>query len=330
MRNGTNAVAAGDPQTGPNRPRARPATVPEEGTVLALFSDLSYRYTGRGYHDKRIRYRLFVPEKRDPPQKLPLIVWLHGWGESGDENYAHVWQLGSCIFQPPLDRKRFPFFVLAVQCPSDNRDWTTTSPNADDMIDVVAAILDKTVRDYPVDPTRISLSGISSGGDGCWEFAMRSPDRFSAVAPIGSGGGDLARVNRLVGLPVWAFHSEFDSGTPIDGDRATVAAIQAAGGRAYLTEIPTSVHNCTNACFRDYDLIDWLSSQRRGETSNYAPGTITFNRRLTALKTDLSTVVSSWKPWQIVMQLGVPILLVIAFWSAKRQRRRRSLTSSSS
>jgi acetyl esterase/lipase len=84
----TTPVIAGGSKTSPQalaKPvAAQPVSPP---TLSSLFSDLSYQYTGGGYHDKRFRYRLFVPENTDPPQKLPLIVWLHGFGEAGNATF---------------------------------------------------------------------------------------------------------------------------------------------------------------------------------------------------------------------------------------------------
>jgi pimeloyl-ACP methyl ester carboxylesterase len=191
------------------------------------------------------------------------------------------------------------------------------------MINVVTAILNQTIHDFPIDTSRISLAGISSGGAGCWELAMLAPERFSAVAPMASAGGDLARIKQLVGIPVWAFHSAYDRSTPIDGDRRTVDAVKAVGGQAYLTEIDSSDNDCWSAAFLDYDLLDWLLYQRRGQVSDYGPGTLTLKHRWRDFTSEAATFAATWKPLQILIQIGIPLILVLACLSAKKQRRNR-------
>lgn len=337
---GAKALADGPKLAFPNEPSEKteqaraeptPAHVPKTPLaepVATMLDDLSFRYTGGGYHDKLIRYRLFVPVISNPPQKLPMIVWLHGLGEAGDDNVHHLRHLESCIFQKPWKRERFPFFLLAVQCPSDNRAWTTNSKEADDMINVVLAIMYKTIRDYPVDTSRISLAGISSGGSGAWELALRAPERFAALAPMACGGYGSNDAKKLKGIPVWSFVSLHEENAPVDLAREAIAAIVAAGGRAEFTGINSPVHDCWNAAFHDYDLLDWLLYQRRGEVSDYPPGTITLKHRwrrfcggVFGFVADLE--LSTWHPWQIALQLGIPALLIVSVISAKRHRRRR-------
>ncbi len=307
---------------------ARTPQTPLAEPVATMLDDLSYRYTGGGYHDKLIRYRLFVPVISNPPQKLPMIVWLHGLGEAGDDNVHHLRHLESCIFQKPWKRERFPFFLLAVQCPSDNPAWTTTSKKAVNMINVVLALMDKTIHDYPVDTSRISLAGISSGGSGTWDLALQAPERFSAVAPMACGGCSKNDTSRLKDIPIWSFVSLYEENLPVESARQTVAQIVAAGGRAELTGVNSPIHDCWNAAFHDYSLLDWLLYQRRGEVSDYPPGTITLKHRWRRFSEGISAFLgnlelSTWHPWQIALQLGIPALLIISYLSAKRQRRRR-------
>jgi predicted esterase len=292
--------------------------VDHDRMFLALFSDLTFTYTGRGYRDRPFRYRLFVPETAGPGDKRPLLVWLHGRGESGDDISSHLRHLSRIIFKEPSQRERYPFFLLAVQCPRDNSHWTTSSENADDMLNVVIAILEETLRDYPVDASRVSLSGISSGGSGAWELAVRRPELFSCVAPIASGGADPSRIDRLKGLPVWAFHSTNDSGTPVHLVRSTVAALQRGGGTVHLTEISHAQHDCWTAAFEDYELLSWLLSQKRGDTSSPSPGSVSTKARLQLAWKSLR---AGWTPAQLLAQIGIPLLLIFAVWSALRQRR---------
>lgn len=300
----------------------------EAPSLASMLLDLTYRYTGRGYHDEQIRYRLFVPDTSDPTKEFPLIVWLHGFGEAGNDNVHQLRYFETIIFQKPWDRKRFPFFVLAVHCPRGNRNWTTDSPDADDMANVALAILNKTTRDYPVDESRISVAGVSSGGSGCWELASRAPDRFSAVAPMSSSGADDMEIKQLTHMSIWAFHCTDDAKAAVEPDRRTVVAINAAGGRAALTEIDSGGHDSWSAAFRDYDLLDWLLYQRRGEKSDWPPGTMPLSHRWAHFRTGLVSVAAdvnplNRRPWQVAIQIGIPMLLLFGLYSAIKQRRRR-------
>ncbi len=287
-----------------------------EPAFLTLFDEHRLNYSGGGYRDRLFRYRLFVPQTSGPENRRPLIVWLHGRGTAGDDNASHLRHVSSLILTKPWERERFPFFVLAIQCPRENPIWTTNSAEADDMINVVWAAIEKTIHEFPVDVDRIVLTGASSGGSGCWELAMRRPDVFAAVAPLASGGADSSRINRLVDVPVWVFHSAFDSGTPIEAVRRTVAALEAVDGSVHLTEVDSHLHDCWTAAFEEHDLLEWLLSQKRGSPGR-PPGVLTVRRRLERAWHSYSVV-------QMLGQIGIPLLVFFAIWSARRQRRKRN------
>lgn len=283
---------------------------------VALFAPFEYRYTGGEYRDESFRYRLFVPETNGQADPKPLIVWLHGRGEAGFDNLKQLSWLEQLVFSPPWRKERYPFFLLAVQCPFDNGNWTRSGPQAgEDMINVVKAILEKTLRDYPVDRDRISLAGISSGGTGCWDLAMRYPEYFSAVAPMASNGGNIAKVDAMVSIPVWAFHSARDSGTPIEAVRATAIALKNIGGTVLLTEIDDSSHDCWSPAFTEFYLLDWLLSQRRGQLS-LPPGTVPIGTRLRGC-------LKNWEAWQIIVQALFSIIgLAFIVWIVRVYRSR--------
>ncbi|MDR1382370.1 MAG: hypothetical protein LBJ67_00775 [Planctomycetaceae bacterium] len=54
--------------------------------VVACFATMEYHYTGGRYTNQPIKFRMFMPEKIQPNEKYPLILWLHGQGESGNDN----------------------------------------------------------------------------------------------------------------------------------------------------------------------------------------------------------------------------------------------------
>ncbi len=284
-----------------------------------LFTPLEYRYSGGGYHDTVFRYRLFVPDVSEQEGKRPLIVWLHGYGEAGHDNIAHLRWLDRLILRPPWERRSYQFFVLAVQCPHENGHWYRSSASAtdDDMVNVAAAIVEQTVRDNPIDPRRVYLAGVSSGGNGCWELALRHPERFAAVAPLASEGISQSQIDRLIGMPIWVFNSNQDATTPIGHVREVVSDLKKAGGNVHLTEVDSTKHDCWTAAFEDYDLLEWLLSQRRGESSRWnAPGTIFLRGRV-------NNLLKGWAISQIVLQVGVLLALLTVVWYCAKQVRRR-------
>src|SRR6187431_2128981 len=95
-----------------------------EPDFVALYKPLEFRYTGGGYLDEVFLYRLHSPDTTGPTDKKPLIVWLNGHGEAGRDNILQLRYLSQLMFRPPHVRSRFPFFLLAVQSPPENPDWT--------------------------------------------------------------------------------------------------------------------------------------------------------------------------------------------------------------
>lgn len=234
--------------------------------ITHLFTPLEYRAESGHFAGETIKYRLFEPTSKNPDDRFPLIVWMHGEGESGDSNIAQLRWL-ELIFTDDSDRTKYPFFLLAVQKPKHDA-WSESSPAEsgapNDMLEVVMAITDRVVRDFAVDPNRVYVSGVSSGGSATWELATRHADRFAAIAPLASSDTRIDLAGRLMNVPVRAFHSKYEISPSPEPIRQMVAAINAVGGDAELVEIESNQHDCWTAAFQDHDLLDWMLQQKRG------------------------------------------------------------------
>jgi len=229
---------------------------------------LSYTLRSDQGGSEQINYRLFPPKPFDHTQRYPLILWLHGKGDFGDDNLSQLKHIDSTIYRDGLDGT-YPFFVLAPQCSAKaKRVWSTrVGNNGDDMLAVATHILSDVEHNYPVDESRITVVGISSGGTACWELAARYGDHFAAISPQGAGGSGETPIGRMLSIPIWAFHATNDPKTPPDGARATIISITSAGGIAILTETEDHEHNCWKTAFMDHDLLNWLLKQKRGQPS---------------------------------------------------------------
>lgn len=209
-----------------------------------------------GEASQQTRFLLFLPQSygQDAGKKWPLIVFLHGSGERGDD-INQVKKHG-----PPkmLDEQPdFPFIVASPQAAA-NTDWSSASVNA---------LVDELVRQLAVDVNRIYLTGLSRGGHGTWAIAADRPERFAAIAPV-CGVSDPAKACALKGVPVWAFHGEDDEVVSLASDARMVDAVRACGGAVKFTVYPGVGHDAWSPTYANPALFEWflqhsLSSRRR-------------------------------------------------------------------
>jgi len=225
-------------------------------------------------------YRLLTPpaDAEQPEGGWPLIVFLHGAGERGDDNRAQLRHFPERMAEYD---DRFPCFVLAVQCPKGGRwadyEWSripevdADSPTSIEreplgpMRGAMAAI-EEVVAERPIDLHRITLTGLSMGGFGSWDLAARKPDWFAAVAPI-CGGGDPRVAERYKGLPFWVWHDEGDPVVPVALSQRMVEAAKAAGVDVRYSEVSGHGHASWVPAYEADKLPAWLLSHRRDEPS---------------------------------------------------------------
>jgi len=201
----------------------------------------------------RLPYLLFLPKDYgvDPEKKWPLIFFLHGAGERGDDldilrDYGPA--------KEAEGNPDFPFICLTPQCP-DGEVWLT-------QLEVLKSLLDEVLSSYAVDLDRVYLTGFSLGGFGAWAMVMVYPDTFAAMAPI-CGGGMVGGIEKLKGLPVWAFHGADDEAVPVEQSQQMVEALKSAGGKAKLTIYPGVGHDSWSQTYENPDLYEWFLKHRR-------------------------------------------------------------------
>lgn len=276
------------------------------------------------FEGRQFRYRLFVPKNKATGEYYPLIVWLHGHSNAGENNVNQLAHLDDIVFTHD-NLPAYQFFLLAMQCPSDEPYWWEHDGDAeagdpiDDMIDLTVHTIDRLLGQYTIDPDRISVTGPCSGGEGCWEFTVRYGERLAAAAPLASAGVGSALPERVGTLPIWAFHSSRDMPQALAAERMLVRAINANGGDAKLTEFDTSAHDCWTPAFREKGLLRWLLAQQRGQK----PG-IWSSSSVVATRASIEAAVAKWTWMQIVLQaafLALVAATAVAIRRGARQRR---------
>lgn len=200
----------------------------------------------------QLNYLLHLPEgyEKDSPKKWPLILFLHGAGERGNDiELVKIHGIPKIAEQDP----KFPFIAISPQCPKHSY-WEAEQ-------DAVMALLDEITANYNVNAKQIYMTGLSMGGQGTWHLAAEYPGRFAAIAPI-CGGGDPERINTLKGTPVWVFHGAKDSVVPLAASEKMVDTLRANSGDrdVKFTIYPDLNHDSWSKTYSNPELYAWLLS----------------------------------------------------------------------
>lgn len=150
-----------------------------------------------------------------------------------------------------------------------------------------------------MDHNRVYWSGLSSGGNGCWEIAMRHPELVAGIVPMSSSPLDQSRLGKLVDIPIWAVINEKEKKYV----EAMVGALKAANGNAYLTVLDQKGHDSWSWTLKNEEIWEWLLAQHKGAWARWTPAPM--------------------RPWKWSHILTVPILFLltirVTWWWRQRQ-----------
>ena len=221
------------------------------------------------------RYQVYVPWNWVKSKKWPVILFLHGAGERGDDGLIQTQVgIGAAIRRFP---DRFPSVVVMPQC-RRNSWWTHPEMEA-----MALKALDETIKEFNGDPERLYLTGLSMGGYGTWSIGSKFPAKFAALAPICGGvrppsrlppqtasqfsdpGADAYKIvaHKIGKTPVWIFHGGADQVVPVAESRLMSEALKEAGGNIKYSEYEGVGHNSWDRTYAEPDFMPWLMSHRR-------------------------------------------------------------------
>ncbi len=230
------------------------------------------------HKDQTYHYRLLTPETSS--DAYPLVVFLHGAGERGDDNTSQLKYLPTGFVQDAHLRNR-ACFVLAMQCPPDDQWATFDTHNArpENPTKAMSALIEtlhRVLATHPIDRSRIYLTGLSMGGYGSWDLAARHPELFAAVVPI-CGGGHIETADTLTALPIWAFHGTADQVIPESESTRMIEAIRQAGGTPAYTALDRVGHESWHFAYGPHGAMEWMFAQRKPPLANQAAAVVPAN-----------------------------------------------------
>jgi predicted peptidase len=255
----------------------------DDKPIADAFQKFVYTDTGSGL---KMPYRLFIPSNYDQSKSYPLVLFLHGGGENGDDNEKQLHGTeGATVWAEPAEQAKRPAFVLAPQARAyfggdpklpiggfgitRNRDSErymdeVLTPSSD--VRLALRILERVLGEYNIDRKRVYVTGLSQGGFGTWNISLLRPDLFAAMIPI-AGGGDPTQMGKLVNKPIWAFHAEDDPVIPVTYSRNSINALRQMGGHPMYTELPSGTffepneHFSWVYAYKNEAVREWLFKQ---------------------------------------------------------------------
>lgn len=197
---------------------------------------------------KSFHYLKYTP--KDVKGKMPLLVFMHGAGERGEADGSEIELVARHGFFKQIRKynSEFPFMMVGPQCPK-NEYWGS-------YLESVNRFLDHIISENDIDTDRIYLTGLSMGGTATWLWALDSPQRFAAIAPV-CGQGINWYAGKLINMPVRVYHGDIDEVVSVHESVEMVSSINRKGGNATLKLFHGVKHNAWDYAYTD-EMIEWL------------------------------------------------------------------------
>ncbi len=240
--------------------------------VLSVSAQNSYEAkTFTSSDGQSLNYRELCPAEIAKGKKYPLVIFMHGAGERGNDNTKQLAH-GSQMFLNPVNRAKFPSFVIFPQCPQD-RYWSfsgrpdsfakfTAGKETTAILKAVKELIESYLENPSVDQSRIYIMGLSMGGLATFDLDWRHPEIFAAAIPI-CGAADTEKIVEANGVKWRIYHGDADDVVPVECSRKAYTALKNANADVEYFEFPGCKHGSWNPAFNQPDFMDWLYAQKK-------------------------------------------------------------------
>jgi predicted peptidase len=202
-----------------------------------------------------LKYLLYLPPNYEAQGMWPLVLFLHGMGQRGND----LDLIKKHGIPKIVEGQDYPFVAVSPQCPSESV-WAME-------LDALHALIVDVVKSYAIDRSRIYLTGLSMGGYGAWHLAEAYPHFFAAIIPICGGTrpmiGFPERIKVLKDTPIWVFHGAKDDVVPLKNSQDLVDVLNKHGGNVKFTVYPDAGHDSWTRTYENSDVFEWLMAQKK-------------------------------------------------------------------
>lgn len=223
-------------------------------------------------------YRILYPENYDQGKKFPLVLFLHGAGERGQDNEKQLTH-GAALFLSAENREKYPAIVVFPQCPMDkywidisvrkelfgkgDPDFSQSIEQPSEQLDLVNELTEHLLHKEKIDKKRLYIMGLSMGGFGTFETLGRWPKKYAAAIAI-CGGGNLSLAKRYAHhTSLWITHGGMDDIVPPILSQRVYNVLKEEGADVKYSFYPEANHNAWDPTFAEPDLLPWLFSKHK-------------------------------------------------------------------
>ncbi|MFT6808440.1 MAG: putative peptidase [Saprospiraceae bacterium] len=219
-------------------------------------------------------YRIAIPPESKLTKK-PLLLFLHGAGERGDDNEKQLTHGASFLSKAVTKHNAI---VITPQCKKESY-WSSVDVDRSSMplelsfdyhrkditpdLQAVRELINEIRRTYNIDHKRIYVMGLSMGAMGTFEIVNRFPKCFAAAVPICGGGDSINYTSKARKVPFWIMHGDTDAVVSVNESREMVSALKDKRYDVRYTEYPGVNHNSWDNAFVEPGLLDWVFGHRR-------------------------------------------------------------------
>ena len=224
-----------------------------------------------------LAFRFVQSKPQHTDEKLPLLIFLHGSGERGNDNMLQLTH-GGGLFLDAIQKKNIEGMIVFPQCPKDDY-WAKVEKVIHDNdslsftfypdslptpgMSLLLGLLDSLMQLSYIDPNRIYVGGLSMGGMGTFELLSRRPELFAAAFPICGGGNPDAVKWFNPRIKIWVFHGDQDKIVIPAYSEKMVNKMRSKGMDVRFTIYPETGHNAWDKAFKEPDLLPWIFSQHK-------------------------------------------------------------------
>ena len=222
-----------------------------------------------------LKYRILYPENFDAHKKYPIVFFLHGAGERGNDNEKQLTH-GAKLFLTDGFSKEHPAIVIFPQCPESSY-WSNVEietvtgkrffnflkgGDPTKSMELLVGLTDEMTHKPFTDQTKVYVGGLSMGGMGTFELLRRRPKTFAAAFPI-CGGDHVANVKKYKNVPLWIFHGGLDDVVNPQLSYSIYRTLKQMGHTPKFTVYPKANHNSWDSAFAEPGLLEWVFSHKK-------------------------------------------------------------------